>query len=896
MEKILEYNTIIEKYSDSYFLFCIDEALAKKIVFGGERIEKSICFNDVFDLNKNILQIDKPYLKKLEEAIVYASDFKNSKKMALSVKSSYNADQFHWYRIDIIKCFKDNKKYLFIPFENIDDLVKEQQDILRDSRHDPVTGSLGKNEILHLLTKFATKENEASAYLIEVDGLDEIENSYGYDVGSKALKIFVDKLLVQFKDEIAIGRISNSQFLAIIKSEIGFDDVIEIAKKIRFLLNEIEFEEYPELKFTCSLGIIRIPIDGRESNDLIIKLKKALYRGIQKGRDCHVVYSDTIHKNIDLEQEIIDEKSSVEENDKLVSHILDTLINYKDINRALKDTINRLGKTLNLDRILIILKRDNVITIPFDYYKNDDMKKGCQNYTKLDWNAYKGNFQKNNTYSIVGSKGIKAVFSLYDFIGAYSVYQLGINIDGEFIGFISYESVSKTRLWNRQEILYFTIFGKIISDYIQKEFQEEKLTDLLYKDKVTGGWNLMYFKESISKTLHDTKKQYILVSFDISKFKYINQNYGYKKGDEILRKIYSVINNNISDEEICCRISDDRFLVFMVYEKNKTNIRIEKVKDEFIYFSRMIISADTTLNISAGGYIIDKDEDITIAIDKTNIARYYAKTDNLTFVMYDDIKGKEEKERAILERMDYSLANDEFKVYIQPAFDITCDKMYSAEALVRWDFGGKLIYPNDFIPIFEKNNFIVDLDFYVYKTVCSKLRKWIDEGKKPKPISVNVSRCHLSDERFIAKLIDLIQEYDLPAEYICVELTESVFVNNFDIMVKFAKEANDAGFKVYMDDFGVAYSTLSLLSKIHVDVIKLDKSFFDNDLHNEREKIIIKNIIRMAKELKIDVLSEGIETKENIIELKKLGCNYVQGYYYDKPMPMNEFVDKYLNE
>ena len=214
----------------------------------------------------------------------------------------------------------------------------------------------------------------------------------------------------------------------------------------------------------------------------------------------------------------------------------------------------------------------------------------------------------------------------------------------------------------------------------------------------------------------------------------------------------------------------------------------------------------------------------------------------------------------------------------------------------RWEFNGELLSPGVFIPLFEKNGFVKEVDFYVYETVCWYLKHYMDLGYGVPPISVNVSRRHLEDHNFIERLNKLLSKYTLPRKLIGLELTESLFVENEKLMISFINKLSNEGYRIYMDDFGVAYSTLNLLSRLHIDVIKLDKAFIDNNMFNEKERIIIANIIRMAKELGIRVLSEGIETQLQVKELTKLKCDYAQGYWFAKPLPIEKVFDKYIEE
>ncbi len=197
--------------------------------------------------------------------------------------------------------------------------------------------------------------------------------------------------------------------------------------------------------------------------------------------------------------------------------------------------------------------------------------------------------------------------------------------------------------------------------------------------------------------------------------------------------------------------------------------------------------------------------------------------------------------------------------------------------------------------MFEKNGFIVELDFYVYEEVFKVLRNWMDNKKRLLPISMNVSRAHINNDTFISRLITLIKQYGIPINLIELELTENIFLDNIKEVLSKITELKNLGFTFSMDDFGSGYSSLNLLKELPIDVLKLDKSFFPNNSVSSKEKIIVANIVKMAKDLNISVLSEGVETQNQVDFLTQIGCDMVQGYFFSKPIPIDEFEKKFNN-
>lgn len=242
------------------------------------------------------------------------------------------------------------------------------------------------------------------------------------------------------------------------------------------------------------------------------------------------------------------------------------------------------------------------------------------------------------------------------------------------------------------------------------------------------------------------------------------------------------------------------------------------------------------------------------------------------------------------------IENGEFRVYVQPKFDTKTHKVVGGEALIRRFKNNQMIMPKFFIPQYEEAGIITRLDMFVFESVCKKLKEWKEKGCKLIPIAINESAKDLYDKNYINKLKKIIDKYEVNPNLIELELTETVVVENIESAKEAERKVHDLGFVVSMDDFGVGYSSFSMLRKIHIDVLKIDKSFSDEVLSDERGKIIIESIIQMAKRLEIKTVAEGIETKEQVEYLRDIGCDMIQGYYFEKPLPIEEFEEKYCFE
>lgn len=447
-----------------------------------------------------------------------------------------------------------------------------------------------------------------------------------------------------------------------------------------------------------------------------------------------------------------------------------------------------------------------------------------------------------------------------------------------------------------QIISFVCILFLIAIKYIiyNKKKKEDYLRKIAYTDPLTGADSIDKFKINSNKLFaKNNPEEYALFYIDVDKFKYINDMFGYDMGNDTLIHISNTIASELKEDEIFARVSADHFVLLIKY---KTDDDI-KTRLNNIYNKVQILSNPKInyykLILDCGIYKISKsDNDINTIMDRANTARKTIKGGHKnSFAFYDkEMHKKILKEKEIENSMVDALNNGEFIVYFQPKYSLSDYQIIGAEALVRWDNPQKgLIPPIEFIPVFERNGFIVNIDFYVFEEVCKKIREWMDEGQKVVPISVNLSRMHFVNSNFIEKFKLIVDKYKIPTRLIELELTETAVLDNIEGLLDTMNNLKEKGFVISMDDFGTGYSSLNLLKELPVDILKLDRAFFTEKDESNNEKIVISNVIKMAKELKMKVISEGVETISQVEFLKQIGCDMVQGYLFSKPMPVKEF-------
>ncbi|MDF2943128.1 MAG: putative signaling protein [Herbinix sp.] len=450
-------------------------------------------------------------------------------------------------------------------------------------------------------------------------------------------------------------------------------------------------------------------------------------------------------------------------------------------------------------------------------------------------------------------------------------------------------------MWVYITVATFFLFMLMI--IIQRR-ANRKVIKMLYLDPVTGGDNWYKFRMNVNKILNSkqfTKKKFALVNFDINRFKIINDAYGYQKGDEVLKDIYYIIKKWSKISEPIARYAADQFYILLAFQDDReVTDRIHDLNDR-LHQLRYTSSAKVFFGVY---FITERQDSIDRMGEFAGIAKNTIKgsTEGIISFFDDFARGRLLEEEEIEKSMYGALKNNEFHVYLQPKYTAQDETISGAEALVRWiNNRGSMIMPGYFIPVFEKNGFITELDYYMIRKVCELIREWLDKGYEPLPISVNVSRLHFANPHLADIIKNIVDNYDVPHHLIELELTESAFLQNKQILIETVTLLRQYGFLVSMDDFGAGYSSLNSLKDLPLDVVKLDGELFRMTDDVERGLTVIRNTITMAKDLHMKVVAECIETREQVEFLCTVGCDIIQGYYFAKPMPVDHFEERYYS-
>ena len=449
--------------------------------------------------------------------------------------------------------------------------------------------------------------------------------------------------------------------------------------------------------------------------------------------------------------------------------------------------------------------------------------------------------------------------------------------------------------WTEDEQNKIKIFIAVFSTFREK-FRLAKLAHhITYYDSDLDVYNLKQFMKC-AWMLCNTRRidQFTVVRFNFKRLSAVNQYIGRKNGTLVMKKFISLIDDLLDDEnELLCRIGGDNFLTLIRHDKLQSVLDILSgrgiIYDE-AHNERIFVSA------TAGVYVIQYIGNVVIPtdiMDRVSMAAHLAKTSSDTDVVYFDdtllarIKHKDD----ITVNFRKGLEEREFLVYYQPKVAIDGRHIAGAEALCRWMHDGRLVSPGEFIPILEQGRDICKLDFYMLDAVCRDIRRWLDNGMKVVRISVNLSRRHLSDTELLEHILEIIDRNNVPHEYIEIELTETTTDVEFKDLKRIIGGLQQAGISTSVDDFGIGYSSLNLIKEIPWNVLKLDRSLLP-DMGNGKptqKDVMFNHIVAMAQEMGLECISEGVETKEQVQLLAENNCNLAQGFYFDKPLPVEEF-------
>lgn len=797
---------------------------------------------------------------------------------------------------------------------------------------DKLTGLYNREYTLKEVKDYLNEHRNTTfaIYVMDIDNFQIVDDNLGRVFGNEIIKELAETIERTFSAQDIIGRVGGDQFLICQKNYESIEKVIEKSEELCAGARNIYKGEIQDINTSLSIGIALGSKETDDTNDYVRCARKALAYAKNSGKDRYAIYNDGMKtqkpeiSELDFDNAffVSKERRNMEYMEfdsfgyKLVNLAFNLMEESSDVKNAINLLLRKVGMHYNLSNVLVRELSDKPRTMRCTYeYSRDESNSGWMdvewNYDKEDWKRFKKHFE-GGYYLFYKSEGIP--FYVYQkgarVLELETYLQIPIVTNGQIIGCIDYVSVNKEIHFSDQDLSTLKIFTRLISTYLlnlrnyyNTTLKIEKLNDY---DTLTSLMKYNVFYKKLEDAMKKLKKDnnIIIMYSDLRHFKYINETYGYDVGNNLLKMFCNYMVRDVRGLIGGSRVYSDNIVVAAEcpkwYTDEQVYHRIElqneelnrKLQDQFM---------DNNINVCTGIFIIkDSKMDIEMAISNANMARKEAKKkERDTVVLFDDeMMQSVVRQMQLNTELPWALKNGNIKVYYQPKTESGTGKIVGAEALVRWKKDdGTFIYPDEFISGFEENGLIVEVDYFVYENVFRSIKKRLDKNLSAIPISMNISRVHLKEGEFLDYIDYLFDKYPIPAEYVEFELTESIYIDNMEKALELIRGLRRRGIKIAMDDFGSGYSSLNLLNNLPIDILKLDKIFLNGEDLTPNQKIIISCIVEMASKMDIRVVCEGVETMEQVSFLTVIGCDMIQGYYYAKPMPEDEFcryMDKHI--
>ncbi len=875
-------------YNNTTLFFNLSEQIVTHYYLGNQCILNNISFdefiNDFSHRNKFSDESEKK-LKRFFDNLVTSNE-------PFSINTNFELNDMSKLPLKFKGYKYDNSNMVMVISKNENDTTYSSIDYL--------TKVLSREAMTEKINQALLNPRPFALLLIDIDNFKQFNDSYGHMYGDIVLVETASSIKKYIGNNGFVGRIGGDEFLVLLYVDNDYDIVHAACSNIRSAINNVSNHNIKKASITATVGCTQYPTDGTTYDVLFKKTDKALYRGKRKGRNCFIIYdvnkcgdisddSTEVNKNIDSSE-------SRYENFNIISGVAEILNRDNNLKRNIDDALSLLGSYFLFDRIsLFTLNQNNKDVKDITCWCNPRMP-GLDKLMKREYYDV-ANFEKSldrlgmlKLVQVESNKSLN-IYPILHEQKTTAILAFEIKYMEKFIGMIRFDMCSINRFWQQNEVSTLMVISKIFGIVLNRENERLEHMKELYYDKLTSIYNYIRWRDFVEEDL-EYNNEYSLLYFNIEGYKHLNDIYGSKICDEALINLGKSFKTFTEIRTIFCRVTDDKFLAYL---PSKDKSIIERFYEHLKKSLTESFAYGSKFRLVCGVYISDGLDILTTAIDKANIARKQPSIVKTGICYFSQEQFEEKRFKMELElHMFDAKKNDEFLLFLQPKFNVKTGKLVGAEALTRWFFKKETILtPNLFIPLFEQNGFIKELDFTVFENVCKFQRKVLDSGYNPIIISVNLSRNQNDFNAYIETINQIRENYNIPPQLIELEITESMYISNSSEISELIKELHRLGYKVSMDDFGSGYSNLSALADMDFDLIKLDKGFCSNK-DNQKEKIILAFIMELAHELDMDVLCEGVETKELMEYLKDVGCNIVQGFLFDKPIPQDLFFKKYF--
>lgn len=824
------------------------------------------------------------------------------KHIYVELRKKYRDGRYHWIEIEGTTLYDYEGKPLKVigRTKNIDERKNKEEQLRLGMEKDSLTGLLNHQTVVNKINTRLQRMNPETAnwlIIIDVDNFKQINDMNGHLVGDAVLCMVADEMKNSFQGSL-LGRIGGDEFIAYVEN-MSQEKLEDVLVTLNSTMQDLYKDSDKNMKVSCSVGVAACNGRNREYDNLFQWADYALYKVKQESKNgYYIVQAKGNAPEIgylirEEKEEYVREEATIRSADELVMFTLELLDNVTDIPSGLKMVSDRICSFFDIDDIAYVSHENGRQEIKYNWSRKE--KRQTPSYmlpeSKEAWQYIWSHFDSKGMLALrkdqirnMPGEQVESILFVYQSRG------------GDDRGCIVFVDRQTDRDWEGDKEplsrLASILFNKLQQLYENERTRSEIDFQLNY-DSLTG--LLLYHRFIALSEQHMreySKNNYYFVYSDFANFQYMNELYGYTEGDKILQAFAEQLKS-LKNGVFFTRVTSDYF-VGLLEGEDEEQVRQGYLEATQEFCARINQKYDQSNLVLVSGFskVLNRKESPSSAIDRANVARKYGKdTANTVVIAYSqEIKARSDAEKAISANMTWALENGEFKAWLQPKISVKTGKIVGAEALVRWQRAdGTMIFPDSFIPIFEKNGFIKKIDFAILEQVLCYLRDAMDKGEQVVPVSVNFSRRHNETADFVDKILHRLKEQDIPAAYLEAEITESIFMLDLSTLTSNLHKLKESGIAISIDDFGSGYSSLNVLANVEADVIKLDKKFLEYTSRDSKAPVFVKYLVKMMKRLGYKVIAEGVETKEQLELLRNAECDMVQGYYYARPMPILQF-------
>lgn len=782
--------------------------------------------------------------------------------------------------------------------------------------YDSLTGFCNFNAAAAAVKRILMRgaEKYHSILLFKINYIKRIEEAYGRAFAGAVIEntaIYINHQYRGKGQRVVLGRIRRDTF--IVFQCAAEPDIVEgIAGWSCSEMNKRYYGRDICISGCMIAGICHMNVDD-SFDDALLRAEQAL-KYAEENNESYEVYNQDkeypdispVYKNV---SEYEEKEWVLNYDNRFISFAMTMLASAKDPDSSLDLLIQRIGWQFGLNHVMVNIFENSHCARVTNHYETgrgivierdlvEDMDNRDGFFQSFDSN---GCMKIKDTLIESISERNKTYYAKYNM---RSVVKFLIYDNDKLVGYVSYSTAEAKSEWIQSELNTLMQISRIIALFvtmrIHKERNEQRY-EALSIDSLTGLCIYTSFLETAKKRLYEfnPQKAYACIYADIDNFSYINENFGYDKGNEILKDYALRLQKVRPENGICCHVHADKFLVLSIRDsREEIEETVKKVNAEFNAMSREMYPMSDMRVVTGIYYIDNPDDDIVRAVDHAIHVWKHAKKDKYKpYAIYsDDFANERQKRLGIIGSVHSAIENGEIEAFMQPKFSMRTMEVVGAEALSRWrNPDGSYKFPDQFIPFLEDVGYIIDVDFCIFEQVLRAIAKWKSSGKKIIPVSVNFSRQHINHDNFVTRIKNLTSKYGVDPKYIEIEITESAFMRRPEKMMKCMSELREEGYKIDIDDFGTGYSSLNMLLDVPVDIVKVDKSFID-DYETQIKREYINQIGNLIQTARKDIIFEGVETHEQIKFLTECGYEKAQGYVFSKPIPMKDFEEKYIKE